>query len=177
MQRATDGVHCCQETQKKESSYCRVVWGQSRHARDAILFIYFNSRQFFFLFLQFLLGISVAFTSVTASSKRHFCLVRSWGENPLFRHIKLSKKRKKERKKNKEHSNFSLKKPKKKTKKGTRKKNVVMTSPADTKKKGGHLTLKGEWIGSWPVMIALDARVCWPLAQCISENDWGFWGL
>lgn len=47
------------------------------------------------------------------------------------------------------------------------------------RKGGAHLTLKGAngQARNWPVMIVMDARVCWPLARCISENDWGFWGL
>lgn len=40
--------------------------------------------------------------------------------------------------------------------------NVVLTSPAETKSKGAHLTLKGanRQAHNWPVMIVMDAHVC-----------------
>lgn len=156
-----------------KTSYCEVVWGQPRHARyAALLYIYFNSQHFYFFSLQFLLGISVPFTSVTASSKRHLCFVQTWCETPLFRYMK----------KKKTCLHFV---PFLKTKMGIdeKKKNfytMLWWRHQHRQRKGGaHLTLKGAngQARNWPVMIVMDARVCWPLARCISENDWGFGGL
>lgn len=152
-----------------KTSYCEVVWGQPRHTRyAALLYIYFNSQHFFFL--QFLLGISVPFTSVTASSKRHLCFVQTWCEIPLFRYMK------------KKSLHFV---PFFENKNGDwwEKKNfytMLWWRHQHRQRKGGaHLTLKGAngQARNWPVMIVMDARVCWPLARCISENDWGFGGL
>lgn len=68
MQRAAYVVHCCQETLKKF-----ILWGCVRTAAPCTrwcTFIYlFQLAAFFFLFLEFLLGISAVFTSVMASSQ------------------------------------------------------------------------------------------------------------
>lgn len=142
----------------------------SRVMRAMLHFYIFILTRSIFFSLQFLLGISVPFTSVTASSKRHLCFVQTWCETPLFRYM---------RKKSCLHFVPFLK-----TKMGIDEKKNFYTMlwwrhQHRQRKGGAHLTLKGTngQARNWPVMIVMDARVCWPLARCISENDWGFGGL
>lgn len=49
-------------------------------------YIFILTRSIFFF-----LTISVPFTSVTASSKRHLCFVQTWCETPLFRYMEKKK--------------------------------------------------------------------------------------
>lgn len=131
----------------RKTSYCEVVWGQPRHARyAALLYIYFNSQHFFFL------TISVPFTSVTASSKRHLCFVQTWCETPLFRYMKKKA--------------VSILFPFWKQKWGLMRKkkllhNVVMTSPAQTKKRRGPLDIKRrKWTGPQLARHDCNGRSC-----------------
>lgn len=154
----------------RKTSYCEVVWGQPRHARyAALLYIYFNSQHFFFPYnfcsaflfpsLQWrrvLSGISVLFK---LDVKPLFLDI--WGKKSCLHFVPFLK-----------------------TKMGIDEKKNFYTMlwwrhQHRQRKGGAHLTLKGAngQARNWPVMIVMDARVCWPLARCISENDWGFGGL